>query len=92
MYVGLARRKEKRSITAFGGLGCWVRWDIWAFERVDFLEDMLVVAYGRVSDPMAKCKILGLGWDGMSVVTFIAHEHMFDATQKLGAGVGWDWM
>ena len=32
----------------------------------------------------------GVGWD---VLTFVAHEHMFDATQQLGlgwGGVGWD--
>ena len=29
----------------------------------------------------------GVGWD---VLTFVAHEHMFDATQQLG--LGWDGM
>ena len=27
----------------------------------------------------------GVGWD---VLTFVAHEHMFDATQQLGLGWG----
>ena len=27
----------------------------------------------------------GVGWD---VLTFVAHEHMFDATQRLGLGWG----
>ena len=31
------------------------------------------------------------GWGGMGdVMTFVAHEHMFDATQQLG--LGWDGM
>ena len=28
----------------------------------------------------------GVGWDGM--LTFVAHEHMFDAPQQLGLGWG----
>ena len=29
---------------------------------------------------------VGVGWDGM--LTFVAHEHMFDAPQQLGLGWG----
>ena len=30
----------------------------------------------------------GLGWGGVGMMTFLAHEHIFDATGKWG-GVGW---
>ena len=33
---------------------------------------------------------VGVGWDGM--IAFVAHEHMFDATQQLGLGLGWGGM
>ena len=30
----------------------------------------------------------GVGWDVLTFITFVAHEHMFDATQQLGLGWG----
>ena len=30
----------------------------------------------------------GLGWGGVGMMTFLAHEHIFDATENWG-GVGW---
>ena len=40
---------------------------------------------------MANCKFVGWGGVGWDVITFVAHEHMFDATQQLGlGGVGCD--
>ena len=29
-----------------------------------------------------------MGWGGVGMMTFLAHEHIFDATEKWG-GVGW---
>ena len=50
---------------------------------------LVVYADGRVSDPMAKCKILGWGGVGWDVITFVALEHMVDATQQLGLVFRW---
>ena len=32
----------------------------------------------------------GVGWGGVGMMTFLAHEHIFDATENWG-GVGWGW-
>ena len=47
---------------------------------------ILLLAYGRVNDPMAKLQFLrvgwgGVGWGGVGMMTFFELEHMVDATQ-----------
>ena len=41
----------------------------------------LVLAYGRVNDPMAKLQFLRVGWGGVGMMTFFELEHMLDAKQ-----------
>ena len=42
---------------------------------------IVVFAYGRVNDPMAKLQFLRVGWGGVGMMTFFELEHMVDATQ-----------
>ena len=41
----------------------------------------LVLAHGRVNDPMAKLQFLRVGWGGVGMMAFFELEHMLDATQ-----------